>query len=246
MFSNRSVQRTLCCGCAAAAVLAGGIIGSAAPAAAQGIDVIIVTAQKREQTLSDVPIAVSAFSGDALEQAQVDNLNDLQFISPNLIVAQGPQGSEVSFTIRGIGSPSNDRGFEQSVGVYIDGVFRGRQGSALQDLVDIERVEVLRGPQSTIFGRNNSAGALSIVTKQPEFEFGGTFDATYGSEDLFRVRGSVTGPIIEDRVAFRLTASHNERGGFVENLVGDDLGEYDRQTIRGQLFLISPTPRCSA
>ncbi|MEM1103684.1 MAG: TonB-dependent receptor [Pseudomonadota bacterium] len=196
---------------------------------------LVITAQKREQALSDVPIAVSAYTADDLNEARVDDLTDLQLISPNLTVRAEQRPTATSFIIRGLGTTSVGN-FEQSVGVYIDGVFRGRPGAALQDLIDIDRVEVLRGPQSTIFGRNNSAGAVNITTAKPSYEYGGSFDATYGSDNEVRVRGSLTGPLIEDRIAFRISASHNQNDGRIDNALGPDANATNRETFRGQLL----------
>ena len=128
---------------------------------------IIVTATKRAQTLQDAPVAVSVTTGETLERAQVRDIQDLQVLVPALRVVQLQGSAATNFFIRGFGNGSNNVGIEPSVGVFIDGVFRSRTASQLSDFPDIQRVEVLRGPQSTLFGKNASAGVISIVTREP-------------------------------------------------------------------------------
>ena len=131
-------------------------------AKAQALEEVIVTAQKREQSLQDVPIAVAAFSNEMLQKAGVKDMFELQANDPSLVVGQGHNASTSSFGIRGVFTSSNNFGLESSVGLYVDGVYRARQGSMLNDLVDIGRIEILRGPQGTLFGRNTPAGAISV------------------------------------------------------------------------------------
>lgn len=138
-------------------------------AKAQALEEVIVTAQKREQSLQDVPIAVAAFSNEMLQKAGVKDMFELQANDPSLVVGQGHNASTSSFGIRGVFTSSNNFGLESSVGLYVDGVYRARQGSMLNDLVDIGRIEILRGPQGTLFGRNTPCGSrdttLSMVFK---------------------------------------------------------------------------------
>ncbi len=199
--------------------------------------VIVVTAQKREESLQDVPIAVSVISGDAIEAAQVRDLADLEQLSPSLVVNGTTGSSQNILTIRGIGTAGQNSGLEQSVGIVIDGVARGRIGSGFVDLVDLEQVEVLRGPQSTLFGKNTSAGVVSIRTKKPSYDFGGKIEAAYGSKDLFQIRGSLTGPIIQDQLAASIAAQYQSRDGFLTDInTGQDFNNLNRYTIRGQLL----------
>ena len=212
---------------------------SATPARRGGslADEVIVTAQKREQTLVETPLSIQAFSGDVLDDLQVRNADDLARISPSLLITKSTGASAAIFSIRGIGTSGNNPGLEQSVGTYSDGVFRSRPSSALQDLVDLERVEVLRGPQATIFGRNNSAGALNIVTRAPEYEYGGKANFSYGRFDAFSAQAMITGALVPDKVAFRLSGSYRERDdGEIENLNGQDVGGQERYVLRGQLL----------
>src|SRR3546814_5606343 len=153
---------------------------------------IIVTASKRSQTLQDTPVAVSVTSAAQLEDAQIRDLIDLQTAVPSLRVSQLQSSANTNFIIRGFGNGANNAGIEPSVGVFIDGVYRSRSAAQIGDLPNVERIEVLRGPQSTLFGKNASAGVISIVTQKPQYEFGGSAEVTYGNYDAITVRGNVT------------------------------------------------------
>lgn len=228
---NRSIKAVAL----GATALASGLVGSAA--LAQSPDVITVTATKREQTLQEVPIAVSVVQAEAIEDAQIVDAIDLQSVVPALRVSQLERSSNATFIIRGQGNGANNPGIEPSVAVYIDGVFRPRAGSALSDLMGIERVEVLRGPQSTLFGKNATAGVVNIVTAEPQFEFGAQGEVTFGNYNQTIVKGAVTGPLSEN-VAFSLSGSVNKRDGYFENLgPGDDYNDRDRWAMRGQLLM---------
>lgn len=219
-----------------ATALAAGLVSAGAQA--QAPDVITVTAQKREQTLQEVPIAVTVVDAETIQDAQIIDALDLQSVVPSLRVSQLERTSNATFIIRGQGNGANNPGIEPSVAVYIDGVFRPRAGSALSDLMDIERVEVLRGPQSTLFGKNATAGVVSIVTAEPGFEFGGQVEATIGNYNASILRGSVTGPIAEN-LAFSLSGSANTRDGYYENVgTGGDFNDRDRWAVRGQLLFL--------
>lgn len=179
------------------------------------IDEIIVTATKREQSIQDIPIAVSAFGSEELVNRGVEDLTDLQSVSPSLIIGSSNSNSNGGvIRIRGMGTSGNNAGLESAVGVFIDGVFRSRAGLAFQDFVDIERVEVLRGPQGTLFGKNTSAGAISVITKKPEHDFGGFASFSYGQYNARKSQASITGPIIQDVLAYRLAGSWHKRDGY--------------------------------
>ncbi len=236
---------------AGAAIMAIAIPGAAA---AQSVDddqaaepvaqdnVIIVTASKREQTLQETPISVAVTSGDVIERAQIRDVLDLQTVVPSLRVSQLQTSSATTFIIRGFGNGDNNFGIEPSVGVFIDGVFRSRSAAALSDLNMISRVEVLSGPQSTLFGKNASAGVISIITKEPQYEFGGQIEAAYGNFNAFNLRGEVTGPIT-DNIAWSLDGTYQRRDGFgrIVNLDNADINDRNRWSARGNL-LIEPTP----
>jgi outer membrane receptor protein involved in Fe transport len=208
------------------------------------LQTVTITATKREQTLQDVPVAVSVVDDTVIEQSQIADLNDLQSLVPSLRVGQLQSSANTNFVIRGFGNGANNAGIEPSVGVFIDGVYRSRSAAQIADLPNIQRVEVLRGPQSTLFGKNASAGVISIITKKPEYEFGGNVEATVGNYNQFRVAGDVTGPI-SDKVAYSLAANYNTRDGYAKDLnTGADINNRDRWGARGQL-LIEPTENLS-
>ncbi|HCH93805.1 MAG TPA: TonB-dependent receptor, partial [Erythrobacter sp.] len=199
-----------------------------AVAAPANSNVIIVTATKREQTLQETPVAVSVTSSEAIEQAQIRDVADLATLVPSLRVSQNQSSFATSYSVRGFGTDGNNIGLEPSVAMFVDGVYRSRAVSQISDLPDIQRVEVLRGPQSTLFGKNASAGVISIVTKEPQFDFGGMVEASYGNYDAMVVKGFVTGPI-SDSFAFSVGGGINKRDGFLTNGAnGDDINDRDR------------------
>jgi outer membrane receptor protein involved in Fe transport len=205
---------------------------------ADELDEIIVTATRREATLQETPVAVTVTTAEQIEDAQIRDLLDIQTLVPSLRVSQGGLAANTTFSIRGFGNGSNNIGIEPSVGVFIDGVYRSRALAQINDLPNLERVEVLRGPQSTLFGKNASAGVISIATKKPQFEFGGSAEVSYGNFDAVILRADVTGPISET-VAFSLAGNVNQRDGFVEDInLNQDLNDRDRWGTRGQLLYV--------
>ena len=197
---------------------------------------IIVTATKREQTLLDTPVAVSVVSAASIEQAQIRDLKDLQTLVPSLRVSQLQSSANTNFIIRGFGNGANNAGIEPSVGVFIDGVYRSRSAAQIADLPNLKRVEVLRGPQSTLFGKNASAGIISIVTAEPAFKLGGSAEATYGNYNAFILRGNITGPI-SDTIAFSLGGNFNNREGYAfDALQRENVNGRNRYGFRGQLL----------
>jgi len=167
----------------------------AADSVADGI--IIVTATRRAQDVQDIPVAVTAVNPVQLERQAVVNVTQISQVSPSFSSsnAQTAGGTNV-LRIRGVGTTSNNIGFESAVGIFIDGAYQSRPGVALTEFVDVERLEVLRGPQGTLFGRNTSAGALNITTRRPDLdEFGGFVNASYGNYDLMNIQGAVNVPI---------------------------------------------------
>ena len=213
---------------------------SAGNALAQ-IEEVIVTATKRAQTLQEIPVAVSVVTSESIERSGVLDIKDLQTLVPSLRVTQLQSSANTNFIIRGFGNGANNPGIEPSVGVFIDGVYRSRVGSAISDLPKLERIEVLRGPQSTLFGKNASAGVISIVTAKPDMDaYSGSVSATVGNYDQLIVKGDVTGPI-SDNLAFSLFGSMNQRDGYYDNIeLGTEQNEIDRWSFRGQL-LWAPT-----
>ena len=221
------------------------ILFLAAAASAQSdeaFEEIYVTATKRSETLQDVPVAVSVIDAEVLDRAQINDIVDLQSLVPSLRVTQLQTSGNTNFVIRGFGNGANNVGIEPSVGVFIDGVYRSRTAGALGDLPNLERVEVLRGPQSTLFGKNASAGVISVVTAAPDIDaYSGTLSLTAGNYDQMILKGSVTGPL-SDSVAFSLAGSVNQRDGYFENLVsGTDINGRNRWGIRGQMLWLPST-----
>jgi outer membrane receptor protein involved in Fe transport len=211
-----------------------------AAAAAADANEIVITATRRAQLLSDVPIAVSAVSGEQLRNSGATDLRQLNQLAPSLLVSTATNESNGAARIRGIGTVGENPGLESSVALFIDGVYRSRTGVGLTDLGELDRVEVLRGPQGTLFGRNASAGLISITTALPKFETGGTAEVSYGNYNAWRVLGSVTGPI-NDKLAVRLDGVWNKRDGFLTDVIsGRSLQNKDRYLLRGQM-LFKPT-----
>ncbi|MAN46938.1 MAG: TonB-dependent receptor [Hyphomonas sp.] len=208
------------------------------------LQTVTITATKREQTLQDVPVAVSVVDESVIEKSEIVDLGDLQSIVPSLRVSQQQSSANTNFIIRGFGNGSNNAGIEPSVGVFIDGVYRSRSASQISDLPNIQRVEVLRGPQSTLFGKNASAGVISIITKKPQYEWGGNVEGTISNYDGYRLGGYVTGPISEN-LAFSLGGGYNTRDGYAEDIgSGVASNERDRWNIRGEM-LFEPTDNMS-
>jgi len=200
------------------------------------LEEIIVTATKRAQTLQDVPVAVSVTPVETINKASIKDITDLASIIPSLRVTTLQTSTQTNFVIRGFGNGANNPGIEPSVGVFIDGVYRSRSAGSIGDLVDIERVEVLRGPQSTLFGQNASAGVISVVTQKPQFEWGGYVEGTIGNYNAKILKSKVTGPITEN-VAFSIASVVNQRDGyFTELSSGAKLNDRDRSDVRAQLL----------
>ena len=200
------------------------------------LNTVTVTSTKREQTLQDIPVAVSVVDEQTIEKAEILDLIDLQSVVPSLRVDQYQSSAQTAFRIRGFGNGDNNAGVEPSVGVFIDGVYRSRSAAQIADLPNLQRVEVLRGPQSTLFGKNASAGVISIVTQEPQFEQQGSVEASVGNLDLIRVAGDVTGPL-NDKVAYSLAANYNSRNGYADELTTrTELNDRNRWGVRGQLL----------
>ncbi len=202
------------------------------------IEEIIVTAQKREQSIQEVPIAVSAFDNVFIEEAGVDDVLELQFFVPGLTVYNNQSPAQTNFNIRGVGTAGNSLSLESSVGIYVDGVYRSRQTSAIGDLVDIERLEVLKGPQGTLFGKNTASGAVQFLTTAPRMDASeGYIEVQGGNEGYTNVKASFNVPV-SDHAAIRLSGGATQRDGYVDNVVtGSALNERDRMALRAQLLV---------
>ncbi len=197
-------------------------------------NVIVVTAQGRAQELADVPIAVSAISGEMLEQSGTTDIRELNQIAPSLLVSSTGNEANGSARIRGIGTVGDNAGLESSVAVFIDGVYRSRSGNALSELGPIERVEILRGPQGTLGGRNSTAGLINIYTAPPEFDLSGYGAFTYGNYDAMRFEAGFNAPL-SDTVAARVDGVYFKRDGFYNDVINDvDINDRDRYLVRAQ------------
>ena len=202
---------------------------------------IVITATRRNQALSDVPLAVSAVTAENLEMSGAHDIRQLNQLSPSLLVSStSSEGGAAVARIRGIGTVGDNPGLEGSVGVFIDGVYRARAGMGLTELGPLERIEILRGPQGTLFGRNTSAGLISIITAQPRFDTEADGAITVGNYDERRADASITGPITST-LAGRVDGVYLKRDGFLKDVVsGRDVNDRDRWLLRGQL-LYQPT-----
>jgi len=210
-----------------------------APALAQGgMEEIVVTATRRTQALQDVPIAVSAISGEDLDRQNVVSAFDLQRVAPSLVISNSTSetgGSTVR--VRGVGTTGNNTGLEGAVGIFIDGVYRQRPGLALQNLVDVARVEVLRGPQGTLFGKNTSAGALTITPNLPKFDgFHASIDGAVGNYGDVELGGMLNTPV-GDKAAFRIAGTVQKRDGILKDTrSGADYNNRRRGVMRAMLL----------
>ncbi|MFT4634378.1 MAG: iron complex outermembrane receptor protein [Arenicella sp.] len=219
----------------ASAVALATIAGPNVSFAQSVLEEIVVTASKRATTLQEIPIAVTVTTADTIEKAQIQDLFDLQSLVPSLRISQLQTSRNANFVIRGFGNGANNPGIEPSVGVFIDGVYRSRSAAAISDLPRLERVEVLSGPQSTLFGKNASAGVVSVVTPVPTGESGGFISGSFGDLGAVVVKALVEGSL-SDNVAFDFAGSYNSRDGYFKNLqTGAELNERNRFAVRGQL-----------
>lgn len=235
---QRSLRKHLLTSVAATATLMGAGAASAQDADSDdsfALEEIIVTASKRQQTLQETPIAVSVTGADTIEKARVLDISDLQSVVPSLRVTTLQTSASTNFVIRGFGNGANNAGIEPSVGVFIDGVYRSRSAAAIGDLPRLQRVEVLRGPQSTLFGKNASAGVISVVTAAPSYDPEGRVEVQYGNYDQRLLRGYFTGGLSET-FAMSISGGINKRDGYIETLDANlpDINDRDRWNIRTQ------------
>ncbi|PCI32474.1 MAG: TonB-dependent receptor [Alphaproteobacteria bacterium] len=209
------------------------------------LEEIIVSATKRQTTLQDTPVSVSVTSQRTIQEARIFDLKDLQSVIPSLRVNQLQTSTNTNFIIRGFGNGANNAGIESSVGMFIDGVYRSRAVARMGDLPKLERVEVLRGPQSTLFGKNASAGVINIISAKPTFDNEGYVEAGYGNFNDVSARGYFSGGLSET-VAVSIGGSFNKRDGYSEALLEglEKVNDRNRWNIRGQL-LFTPSDTTS-
>ncbi|MCG8589144.1 MAG: TonB-dependent receptor [Proteobacteria bacterium] len=205
------------------------------PEAREEIEAIIVTAQKRSQRVQDVPISLTAITSTFLEDSGTTSFVDLEQYAPNLQITPSTDARSTVIRIRGIGSVGTNAGIDPSVGVFIDGVYQGRAGMSISDLLDIERVEVLRGPQGTLYGKNTAAGAINVISKRPAFDPEVTLEGVVATDDNFEGRASINLPLIDERVASRFSAYKVVRDGFDRNLfTGDRVNDADKYGLKSR------------
>jgi iron complex outermembrane receptor protein len=208
------------------------------------VDEIVVTAQKRTQSLQDVPIVVTTINRQLLQDTGVRDIKDLTLLTPGLLVTTTANETSTSARIRGIGTVGDNVGLEPSVGVVIDNVYRPRNGVGFGDLGDVDRIEVLKGPQGTLFGKSTSAGVINILTSKPSFDFGGDAEFTVGNYNAYGGSVAVTGPLVDDKVAGSLYFADRHRNGFYDVITGqgprtlNDDQNHDYFTLRGQILAL--------
>jgi iron complex outermembrane receptor protein len=218
---------------AATAVLSADVALAQAP---MMLEEVVVTARKRSESLQDVPMAVSAFNTQQLQDAQIDDITDLQKMAPNITVNEtsGLVGGAVQIFIRGIG---NDPGFDQGVGIYVDDVYLNRTTGALLEVYDVERIEVLKGPQGNLYGRNTIGGAVKYVSREPSDELEAGVEVKAGSDEYVGVKGNVSGPIVEGTLFGGLGFSYQERDGYQTNRFdGSEWAGKEVSALRGTLL----------
>jgi len=225
-----------------ATAIALSVIGT--EASAQGVlEEVIVTATKRAESLQDIAVTVTAFSSDTIQEAGINNASDIAILTPSLNINTNISPFSARMSIRGIGTAGSTY-LEPSVGIFVDGVYLNRAGLGVSDLVDIERIEVLQGPQGTLYGKNTNAGAVSITTKRPNLdEPEGHLEAQAGDYSMYRLNGSASMPLT-DTMALRLAGNYHERDGYLDNKAGEDLNDADEWSLVGK-FLWEPSDTLS-
>lgn len=199
------------------------------------LEEVLVVVRKTTESMQDVPVAVSAITAAQVQAAGIRDVGDLTVLVPSLAVTTNSNPFNTSYRIRRIGNEGNIPDFEPDTGLFIDGVYRSRSGLGLGDLADIEQVEVLRGPQSTLYGRNVTAGAISVRTALPSQTFGTMGEITTGNDNLWGLRGYVTGGLT-DSLSARLSVTGAKRDPIADNLIGADSDDLDQFAVRGQLL----------
>ena len=213
---------------------------AAAPADNLTLEEVLVTASRRVENIQDVPMSVSAFSGDFFRDTGVNQLKDLEQYTPNLTIIPGADSNSTSIRIRGIGSVGSNSGIDPSVGLFIDGVYQGRAGMSISDLVDVQRIEVLRGPQGTLYGKNTAAGAISIITALPTDEFESMLEASYDNNEQAELRGMVNIPFGNSGNAMRLSGFGINGDHLFDNTYkGDGLNDTNKWGARSRILIDS-------
>lgn len=237
---NKSGLKALLLTTVGAAALVATDVAVAAETPRGGFEEIVVTSRKREERLQDVPDAISAFTARTIEDAGIESVADVTELVPNLSMVQTQQPGVDFLVIRGVGQARNQ---EPPVALVIDGVQLTSSYGLTQELFDVERIEVLKGPQGALYGRNAIAGAINIVTKKPTNDLEGRITAGIGNGLYWETRGVLSGPVIEDKVFFRIAASYEDFDGTIPNVTQNkDINFYDTLALRGRL-LFTPNER---
>lgn len=233
---NRLVKCALMAGAAFGAMATAAQAQTTGQDAAVAVEDIIVTARRTEESAQKTPLALTAFSGETLERTGAQQVTDLQGAVPNLNLVQGRGSSNsTNIYIRGVGQPDSLQTFDPAVGVYVDDVYYSRIRGTQFDLLDLERIEILRGPQGTLYGKNTIGGAMKLVSRRPGQEFRARGSVAYGDYDLIEVQGAVSGPVT-DNLALGLSVLSSERGGYVTDPVtGAEYNDKNSKAVRGSL-----------
>ena len=236
---NRLITAALCSTICSAMLVPAAYAQTAQAEEDSGDEPIIVTATLRAMDVQDIPLAVTAVAPEALERQGINDIKNLASISPSINIQSSQTETQgTSIKVRGVGTTGNNTGLESSVGVFIDGVYQSRPGVALGDLVDLERLEILRGPQGTLFGRNTSAGALNVTTKRPSLsEVEGFANASYGNYNFMNLQAGVSVPITTDVAGLRVSGTWRKRDGYLKTPSGVESNNRDRYMLRGQLYI---------
>ncbi|GAB3270241.1 TonB-dependent receptor [Parahaliea aestuarii] len=198
------------------------------------LEEVVVTAQKRSESLEDVPISMAVMSSDAMNKTGVRQMRELAEFVPNVTLSSG-NDNNTAVRIRGVGANTRNIGFDTRVGMYLDGVYLGQSPAQNMDILDLERVEIARGPQGTLFGKNTVAGAINLITARPDQEFMTELRGEYGNYNSHRVSAIVNTPLT-DSLAARFSVSDNHRDGYIDNITtGTEFNERDGTSFRGQL-----------
>ena len=215
----------------------GAVFAAASPAFAQRsqIEEVVVTAQHRTQSIQDVPITVTAISADELEAGNIFDIGSIAYNVPGMTLGEFAPGQAL-ISLRGVGSADDGAGLDNSVALFLDGIYMGRSAGTNFDMFDLERIEVLKGPQGTLFGRNAIGGAINVITAKPTQETVGKAALTLGSEGILRYQGLFSGALSEN-LAGKIVVNHREHDGYVRNtLLNKDVQDEDYSSVRGQLL----------
>lgn len=243
--STRVLRYPLGIAAVVAAILSGTTYTSTSLAqearAADLLDAVIVTARRREEQSQDVPLAIAVLGANTIESTGTFNFGKLTQLQPSIqFYSSNPRNS--ALTIRGLGAPfglTND-GIEQGVGLYVDQVYYARSAASTFDFLDVEQVEVLRGPQGTLYGKNTTAGAVNVTSRKPTFDYDARVEASYGNYDFTQFKGSFSGPLVDDTLAFRIGTSYTHRRGTIWSTATNEwIHEQDNLGFKGQLLWVA-------